>query len=159
MPTIDEVSSFLSQRGVEVLEFQVPTPTSVTAAHAVGCEVGAIAKTILFVVGGVAVAVVTSGDYKVKGAKLKRCSGLTGKVVLPTAQEVEAHTGYLPGGVCPFLLPAAMAVYVDASLRRFPVVHAAGGNSNSLAPLTVDRLLEITDGVECDACDPIVPTG
>ena len=156
MPTLDKVRAFLAQKGLEVAEFEEPTPTSVTAARAVGCEVGAIAKTILFVVGGVAVAVVASGDYKVKGSKLKQCSGLTGKVVLPSAQEVKANTGYSPGGVCPFLLPASMGLYVDASLRRFPTVYAAGGNSHSLVALTVDQLLEVTGGEECDACDPIV---
>jgi prolyl-tRNA editing enzyme YbaK/EbsC (Cys-tRNA(Pro) deacylase) len=155
VPTIADVKALLARQGVAVLEFEAPTPTSETAAAAVGCTAGEIAKTVLFVVGGAPVAVVTSGDVKVRGSKLKQAMGLSGKVRLPAPDEVERYTGYAPGGVCPFLLPASTRVVVDASLRRFPVVYAAAGNDHSAVPLTSDRLLEITGGVEVDACEPL----
>ncbi len=154
MPTIEEVRTHLARQGVEVKEFTEPTPTSEMAARAVGCSVGEIAKTVLFIVGGVPVAVVTSGDHKVMGSKLKKATGLTGKVKLPTAEEVIAHTGYAPGGVCPFLLPSRLRVVVDSSLRRFATVYPAAGNDHSAVPLTVPRLLELTGAAEVDACEP-----
>ncbi|RMG87996.1 MAG: YbaK/EbsC family protein [Candidatus Dadabacteria bacterium] len=153
MPTIDDVKAHLAARGVEVWEFEAPTPTAETAAAAVGCSVGEIAKTILFLVGDRPVVVVAAGDAKVKGSKLKRALGWTGKVRLPGPEDVVRHTGYSPGGVCPFLLPEELPVLVDRSLRRFSRVYPAAGNDHSAVPLTVDRLLDLTDGREVDVCD------
>lgn len=158
MPGIAEVKEFLARRGVEVRDFEEETPTAEAAALAVGCSPAEIAKTVLFVVGPEPVAVVTSGDVKVRGSKLKQALGLSGKVRLPTAEEVEARTGYLPGGVCPFLLPSGLRIAVDTSLRRFPVVYAAAGNDHSAVPISVDRLLELTGGTEVDACEPLGPS-
>jgi len=79
--------------------------------------------------------------------------GVTGKARLPEAEEVAAHTGYAPGGVCPFLLPVGLKVVVDRSMRRFPRVYAAAGNEHSAVPITVEQLLEITGGVEVAVCE------
>lgn len=152
MPTIEDVKRFLHERGIEVWEFEEPTPNSESAAKAVGCSVGEIAKSILFIIGGKPVVVVTSGDVRVKGSKLKQAVGFTGKARLPEADEVIAHTGYAPGGVCPFLLPEGLTVVVDPSMRRFPMVYAAAGNEHSAVPVTVEQLLEITGGIEVAVC-------
>jgi prolyl-tRNA editing enzyme YbaK/EbsC (Cys-tRNA(Pro) deacylase) len=153
MPGIEEVKRFLAERGIEVWEYAEPTPSSETAARAVGCSVAEIAKTILFIVGGEPVVVVTSGDLRIKGSRLKQFTGLKGKVRLPEAEEVIRHTGFAPGGVCPFLLPQGLRVLVDASMRRFPKVYAAAGNDHSAVPITVDRLIEITGGEESAVCE------
>jgi prolyl-tRNA editing enzyme YbaK/EbsC (Cys-tRNA(Pro) deacylase) len=154
MPTIEDVKRFLSNRGIQVLEFVEPTPNSEAAAKAVGCSVGEIAKSMLFIVGGTTpVVVVTSGDVRVKASRLKQALGFTGKARLPEADEVVRYTGYAPGGVCPFLLPGDLTVLVDASMRRFPVVYAAAGNAHSAVPVTVDQLLEITGGTEVAVCE------
>ncbi len=153
MPSIEEVRDYLSGHDIEVLEFDQPTPTSETAAQAVGCSVGEIAKSILFLVGGNPVLVVTSGDMKVKSSKIKKAAGLTGKVKFPEAEEVIHHTGYAPGGVCPFLLPEDLPVLIDGSLRRFSCVYPAAGNDFSAVPITVDQLLEVTHGREVEVCD------
>jgi prolyl-tRNA editing enzyme YbaK/EbsC (Cys-tRNA(Pro) deacylase) len=152
MPGIDEVKDSLRKWGIEVREFAEPTPNSQAAARAVGCSVGEIAKSILVLIGGQAVLVVTSGDVKLKNPKLKQATGLTGKVRLPDAEDVIFHTGYAPGGVCPFLLPRELPVLVDSSMRRFPKVYAAAGNDHSAVPITVDQLLGVTGGTEVDVC-------
>ena len=154
MPTIEEVKAFLSRRSMEVWEFEAPTPNSEAAARAVGCSVGEIAKSVLFIVGEKPVVVVTSGEMKVKGSSLKKATGLSGKVRLPGPEEVLERTGYAPGGVCPFLLPEGLRILVDASMRRFPRVYAAAGNDHSAVPVTVDQLLEITGGEEVTVCQP-----
>jgi len=153
MPSIDDVKRTLDRMGIEVWEFSDPTPDSIAAARAVGCSVGEIAKSILLLVGGEPVLVVTSGDMKVRNPKLKQATGLPGKVRLPEAEEVARFTGYAPGGVCPFLLPEALRVLVDSSLRRFPRVFAAAGNDHSAVPVTVDQILAITGGEEVDVCE------
>ncbi len=159
MPSIEDVKRYLLTRGIEVWEFEAPTPTSETAARAVGCTVGEIAKSVLFIVGKDPVLVVTCGDLKVKGSQLKKALGLTGKVRLPQPDEVLKHTGYAPGGVCPFLLPANLRVLIDASMRRFPRVYAAAGNDHSAVPVTVDQLLSLTGGEEAAVCDLEEPAG
>ena len=159
MPVIDEVKEWLHPRGIEVLEFTEPTPNSQAAARAVGCSVAEIAKSILILVGGRALLVVTSGDAKVRNAKLKAATGLTGKVRLPQAEEVVRHTGYAPGGVCPFLLPEGLPVLIDRSLRRFAKVYAAAGNDHSAVPITFEQLLAVTGGMEVDVCETATPNG
>jgi prolyl-tRNA editing enzyme YbaK/EbsC (Cys-tRNA(Pro) deacylase) len=153
MPKIEDVKRFLSEQGIEVREFQAATPNSEAAARAVGCSVAEIAKTILFIIGTHPVVVVTSGDMKVKTSRLKQAAQLTGRARLPEALEVQQHTGYAPGGVCPFLLPKDLRVMVDASMRRFPRVYAAAGNDHSAVPITVDQLLAITGGAEVEVCE------
>jgi len=153
MPVVDEVKEWLLNWGIEVWEFAEPTPNSRAAAQAVGCSVAEIAKSILVLVGGRPVLVVTSGDAKVKNAKLKETTGFTGKVRLPEAEDVVRHTGYAPGGVCPFLLPKGLPVLLDSSMRRFPRVYAAAGNDHSAVPITFEQLLEVTGGAEADVCE------
>lgn len=155
MPTIEEIQQHLTCRGIEVWEFEEPTPTSATAARAVGCTVAEIAKTILLIVGEKPVAVVTCGDRKVNTSLLKKETALTGKARLPGAEEVERFTGYRPGGVCPFLLPKGLPVLLDTSLRRFPRTYAAAGNDHSAVPITFDQLLAVTGGREAEVCLPL----
>ena len=154
MPDIHEVKQYLAQRGISVWEFREPTPTAETAAMAVGCSAAEIAKTVVFIIGQTPVAVVTCGDVKIKTSKLKEATGLTGKARLPQADEVKQHTGYAPGGVCPFLLPESLRVLIDTSMRRFATVYAAAGNDHSAVPVTVDQLLDLTGGEEVGVCEP-----
>lgn len=154
MPDIEEVKSFLSGHNVAVLEFDIATPTVESAAVAVGCSPAEIAKSILLFVGGKPVLVVTSGDTKVNSSKLKKVSGLGGKVKLPAADEVLEHTGFAPGGVCPFLLPSELPVYLDFSLQRFTVIYPAAGNSYSAVPVDFQLLQELTGGICTDVTVP-----
>ena len=156
MPTIAEVKSYLAEHQVEVLEYRQPTPTAATAAEAVGCSVAEIAKTLLFLIGGQPVVVVTCGDMKVKSSRLKQAAGLTGKVKFPQADQVLQGTGYSPGGVCPFLLPESLPVLLDASLQRFATVFSAAGNDYSAVPITYAKLQILTGGCPADVCDQIV---
>ncbi len=152
MPDIEQVKSWLGERGIEVRQYAQPTPTAATAAAAVGCSVAEIAKTLLFIVGGEPLVVVTCGDMKVKSSLLKQGTGRRGKVKLPQAEEVKAITGYAPGGVCPFLLPPVLPVYLDRSLRRFEQIYAAAGNDASAVPLRADELEAICQGTWVDVC-------
>jgi prolyl-tRNA editing enzyme YbaK/EbsC (Cys-tRNA(Pro) deacylase) len=155
MAKIEAVKEYLSQHGIDVLEFEQATATAATAAEAVGCTAAEIAKTLLFLVGGNPVVVVTCGDMKVKSSPLKKEFQLQGKVKLPQSDDVLGYTGYAPGGVCPFLLPEQLPVRLDRSLERFPVVYAAAGNSHSAVPITVEQLRELTGGTLADLCEPL----
>ncbi|OEU70094.1 MAG: hypothetical protein BA864_05700 [Desulfuromonadales bacterium C00003093] len=152
MPSIVEVKKYLAEYGIEVREYQQPTPTAEAAAAAVGCTPAEIAKTLLFLIGGKPVAVVTCGDMKVKSSLLKKAAGLSGKVKLPHAEEVSQYTGYLPGGVCPFLLTRELPILLDVSLQRFEKVYAAAGNDYSAVPVTYQQLQQLTGGQAAVVC-------
>lgn len=152
MPTLATVRAWLAEHGVEVLEFDLPTPTAETAAAAVGCAVGQIAKTLLFRVGRNHVAVIAAGDARVQQARLKQATGFAGKVTMARAEEVVAWTGYAPGGVCPFLLPDDLPRLLDASLKRFDVVYPAAGNAHSAVPIDYQRLRQLSGAIEAAVC-------
>ena len=150
MASFKEVQTFLANHGIRVLEFDVKTPTAESAAVAVGCSPAEIAKSVLLLVGGVPVMVVTSGDMRVNSSRLKKVTGLSGKVKLPNADQVVQYTGYAPGGVSPFLLPVELLVYLDRSLRRFEVIYPAAGNDHSAVPIACQRLDQLTRGIWAD---------
>jgi prolyl-tRNA editing enzyme YbaK/EbsC (Cys-tRNA(Pro) deacylase) len=153
MATLAQVKNYLDGQGIAVLEFEQETATSESAAQTVGCTAAEIAKTLLFIVGGQPVVVVTCGDTKVKSSSLKKASGLSGKVKFPQAGQVVLHTGYTPGGVCPFLLPADLPIYLDRSMARFDRVYAAAGNCHTAVPVTLDQLEWLTGGEVVQVCE------
>lgn len=155
MTTILELKDYLATHNIDVWEYAEPTATAAAAAAAVGCSVAEIAKTLLFLVGCDPVVVVTCGDMKVKSSRLKKAFGLSGKVKLPQGDDVQILTGYLPGGVCPFLLPSDLPIVLDSSMQRFPRVYAAAGNDHSAVPVTVAQLQQLTGADLADVCDPI----
>lgn len=153
MPTIDDVEGYLAPYGLRVLRFAAPTPTVETAAAAVGCAPAEIAKSMLLLVGGKPLLVVAGGDAKVKSSKLKQAAELSGKVTFPGPEEVQRHTGYLPGGVCPFLLPQELPVLLDLSLRRFDRIYPAAGDDHSAVAISGEQLAELTGGRFVEVCD------
>jgi prolyl-tRNA editing enzyme YbaK/EbsC (Cys-tRNA(Pro) deacylase) len=153
MPTPEQVKAFLAEHDLRVLEFDEETPTSEAAARALGCSVGEIAKTILFLVGSSPVVVLASGDVRAQGGKLKRSAGLSGRVRLPGPDEVLRYTGYPAGGVCPFLLPPGLPILVDRSLERFPIVYPAAGSRRSAVAVPLPLLRELTHGAAAAVCD------
>lgn len=155
MSDIAKIKHFLSGHNIAVLEFDDEMPTAESAAVVVGCRPAEIAKSILLLVGGVPVLVVTSGDTKVNSSKLKQITGLRGKVKLPAADEVLEYTGYAPGGVCPFLLPDDLPVYLDLSLQRFTIIYPAAGNEFSAVPIDYQALKRVTSGMSADIAVPL----
>ena len=157
MPTIDDVERYLAPYGIQVLRFAAPTPTVETAAAAVGCAPAEIAKSMLLLVGGRPLLVVACGDARVKSSKLKQAVGLSGKVSFPGPEEVRRHTGYAPGGVCPFLLPKELPVLLDLSLRRFARIYPAAGDDHSAVVISSEQLAELTGGRFAEVCDCAQP--
>lgn len=150
------VQDFLARHGLTALEFAPgTTPTSPLAAAQIGCEVGQIAKSLVFrdKKGGFHM-VVLAGDAKVSSGKLKRLVG--SDCSMASADETHAVTGFRVGGVCPFGV-TGLPVYIDASLARYPTVYPAGGNDASGVPVTYERLLEVTGGRPCDVASTPAP--
>lgn len=131
--------------GLKAIEMEDNTRTSELAAAALGVEVGQIAKSILFMAGGDPVLVVASGDVKIKSGRLKRLTGAS-KIKMADPQTVKEYTGFDVGGVCPLALPHKMKIYLDGSMKRYPLVYAAAGTQRSVLPVNLEQLQTITGG-------------
>lgn len=123
------------------------------AAETIGCKPAHIAKTMSFLVDEEhPIVIVCAGDAKIKNAKYKAFFGKKAKMV--PFEDVERVIGHEPGGVCPFGVCEGVKTYLDISLQRFPVVHAAAGARNATVSLSPDELATAVAAVEwVDLCD------
>jgi prolyl-tRNA editing enzyme YbaK/EbsC (Cys-tRNA(Pro) deacylase) len=135
---------------IDVTHFPEGTRTAKDAAAAIGCDVGAIVKSLVFVVEGVGpVLALTSGANRVDPARLGAHFGGTARQA--TADEARAATGYAIGGTPPFGHPAPIPTLCDPALCTFAEVWAAAGTPDTVFPLTPGRLLELSNAEIVDA--------
>ena len=128
------------------------TKTAADAAAAIGCDVSAIVKSLLFMADGEPVLVRMTGDLRVDPAKLGTLLGAA-EVRRASLDEVRTHTGYVAGGTPPFGHPAPLTIYSDESLRRNGEVWAAGGTPTTVFEIDLDRLVAVTDAVWADVAE------
>ena len=125
----------------DVREFPEGTRTAADAAAAIGCEVGQIVKSLVFVRRGTPVLVLCSGANTVDQEAL----GLE----KADAASVREHTGFAIGGVPPYgwtgRTPAPETL-VDEDLLGYDVVWAAAGTPRSVFPLTPADLVANSGG-------------
>jgi prolyl-tRNA editing enzyme YbaK/EbsC (Cys-tRNA(Pro) deacylase) len=152
--TTDNVRSALAALApdLEITVFAGSTATSQWAAEAIGCELGQIAKSLLFLVEDRPVLVIASGDTRVDDRKLAAMYGVTRKKVrFANAEQCIAITGYAPGGVPPVgHRTPDLPKYLDDALRRYAVVYPAAGADNAVFGISTDRLATITGGPFAD---------
>lgn len=145
-PTALRTQQLLAERGIAttVVEFEQPTRTSAEAAAAIGCTVAEIAKSIVFrgKQSGQAILVVASGDNRVCERKVAELVGE--KLGRADADFVREATGYAIGGVAPLGHAQPVRLLLDADLRRFARIWAAGGTPFSVFPLTPEQLQQLT---------------
>ena len=108
------------------------------AAQAIGCIPAQIAKTMSFLVAEEPVMIVMAGDAKVHNSKYK--AFFHQKAAMIPWDQVEALTGHMPGGVCPFARNEGIKVYLDVSMKRFEIVYAAAGAPNGTIGLSIEEL-------------------
>lgn len=140
----ERVKAFLSGHGLdeEIIEFDRSTKSAALAAEAVGCELGQIVKSLVFVVDERPVLVLVAGDRRGDPKAIALASdGRDARIA--SADEVRAATGYAIGGVSPFDLPSDLPILADESLARFEVVFSAAGTPCSVVPVSTDWLLEV----------------
>ena len=131
-----------------VIELPVAARTSQQAADALGIEVGQIAKSLIFraVPSGRAVLVIAAGDRRVDEARI---SALLGESIeRATPDFVREHSSFAIGGVAPLAHARPMTTFIDASLRRFDVVWAAGGTPHCVFPIAPAELARVSGGAE-----------
>jgi prolyl-tRNA editing enzyme YbaK/EbsC (Cys-tRNA(Pro) deacylase) len=121
-----------------VLEFDEPAHTAEQAAAAIGVDVGAIVKSLVFLRDGAPVLVLCSGANMVDEAGLG--------VERARAATVREVTGQAIGGVAPYGHPAPIETLVDEDLMTYDVVWAAAGHPNKVFPIAPLELLKRTNG-------------
>jgi prolyl-tRNA editing enzyme YbaK/EbsC (Cys-tRNA(Pro) deacylase) len=126
-----------------------PVPTAVAAAAVLGCDVGAIANSLVFEADGAALLVLASGAHRVHTARLARRLG-TGKIRRATPGFVLAHTGQRVGGVAPIGHPRQLRTVIDQALESFPVVWAGGGDEWTMFATSFGELVKITGGAPAE---------
>ncbi len=118
--------------------------TAPEAAAAVGVEVGAIVKSLVFRCGDEAVLALVSGANRADEARLSEEFGAP--VARGDADLARAATGFSIGGVPPFGHPAPLRTLVDEDLLRFEVVWAAAGTPHAVFPIAPAELAELAGG-------------
>jgi Cys-tRNA(Pro) deacylase len=148
---VQRVSAVLRAAGAEARleEFAEGTPTAEDAARAAGCELRQIVKSLVFDCDGRAVLVMVPGDRRADPAKIATATGAARAKVAGAAQ-VEAATGYPPGGVAPFALRNVARVLIDQRLLRESVLWVGAGSERHMAGLPAAELLRVSRGEPAD---------
>ena len=139
----------------EVRTLTEAVPTAAAAAERLGCEPGAIANSLVFVVPGEEpepVLVLTSGAHRVD---TKRVAALLGvpKLKRATPEQVLAATGQQVGGCAPVGHPRPLRTVVDTWLGKHDVVWAGGGDEFTMISTSLDELARMTGGTVADVGD------
>jgi prolyl-tRNA editing enzyme YbaK/EbsC (Cys-tRNA(Pro) deacylase) len=147
----EHVASELRALGADgqVRELPEPAPTAATAAAQLGCEVGAIANSLIFSADGEPLLILTSGAHRVDTAKVAAEAGVE-KLGRADPEFVHASTGQRIGGVAPVGHPRPIRTLVDTALDSYDVVWAAGGDVHTVFPTSFAELVRITSGTPMD---------
>lgn len=149
-PSSQKVQDALTKLGIstQVTELLQTTRSAAEAATALDCEVGQIAKSIIFegLSSGMGILVIASGSNKVKEDAVSKMVGEQVKKADP--QFVRDKTGFAIGGVSPIGHCSKMkAIIVDEDLLKHNKVWTAGGTPNSVFSIYMHDLLIITGGI------------
>ena len=123
--------------------------TAALAAEALGCEVGAIANSLLFDADDSPVLILTSGAHRVDTGKVAAELGVD-KLGRATPEFVRTHTGQVIGGVSPIGHPRPVPTYIDPWLRNHDEVWAAAGHPAAVFSSTFDELVAMTGAREIE---------
>ncbi|MBO8194138.1 YbaK/EbsC family protein [Streptomyces oryzae] len=132
----------------EIREFPVPMPTAAAAAEQLGCDVGAIANSLVFAVDGEPLLVVASGAHRVDTGLVAALLGVGKRKIRRASPEfVTEATGQVVGGVAPLGHEKPLRTLVDVRLEDYGVVWAGGGDKYTMFATDFAELVRITGGL------------
>lgn len=149
---VERVAASLRAGGVEarIEEFDAGTPTAEDAAHAVGCKLEQIVKSLVFDCDGRPFVVLVPGDRRADNRKIARAVGARrAKVAGP--DEVRTVTGFAPGAVAPFPLPSVERVLVDRRVLVHDHVWIGAGSPKHMARVSPGDLVRLAKAEPMDA--------
>ncbi|MCD6231773.1 YbaK/EbsC family protein [Candidatus Aerophobetes bacterium] len=130
----------------QVIELAQTTRSASDAAKAIGCEVGQIAKSLVFKTKYTQrpILVIASGSNRVNE---KRIADLIDEPIgKADADFVRQKTGFSIGGVPPVGHLEKLITFIDEDLMQYERIWAAGGSSNAVFKLTPLDLVKMTGG-------------
>lgn len=133
---------------IEARRFPQGTRTAADAAAAVGCELGQIVKSLVFLCDGEPVLALTSGSRRVDTGLLGEVLG--GTITRADADAVRRATGYAIGGTPPFGHSRSLRTVVDVALVQYEHVWAAAGTPETVFEIRSTELLRCASGTVAD---------
>ena len=130
---------------LKVIVLEQTARTANDAATALGCEVGAIVKSLLFKAGENFVLCLVSGDKRCSLKKLKKILNEK-NVSMANPEDVKRITGYTIGGVSPTGHLIKIQIYIDENLQNFKSIFAAAGHPNAVFEIDFKNLKALTLG-------------
>ena len=128
-----------------VIILETSARTAVEAASSLGCEVGAIVKSLLFKTENDFTLCLIAGDKKASLNKIKKILNIK-DASMASADDVKNITGYTIGGVAPVGHLNKINIFIDNSLERFTSLFAAAGHPNCVFKINFTDLQKITNG-------------
>lgn len=146
-PRVRRVAAILADERVvgPIVALHESARTAAEAAVACGCDVGAIANSLIFRCDDRPLLILTSGAHRVDVKKVQRQLG-RGRLHRADADYVLQATGQVIGGVAPIGHPDHIETIVDVALADHPRVWADAGHPHALFPTTFEELVRITSG-------------
>ena len=143
-PHTRAVAAALAAAGAagQVRELTGSARTAPEAAAALGCPVGAIANSLVFLADDEPVLVLTSGAHRVDPPHLAAQLGV-GRVRRASPELVREATGQVIGGVSPVGHPRPVRTLIDTALAAHPQLWAAAGTPHTVFPTTYEELVRI----------------
>ena len=134
---------------LEVICLEQSARTAQDAATALGCDVGAIVKSLLFKAGDRFILGLVAGDKRCSLNKLKKI--LNEKdVSMASPDQVKENTGYTIGGVSPVGHLKECEIFIDETLVRFNDIFGAAGHPNVVFKIDYNNLIDMTKGLPKD---------
>lgn len=149
-PNAAHVADTLISRGHHgvIVNSPEPTGTAAAAADALGVSVGAIVKSLVFLLDDDPVLLLVSGAHQVNTEATGKRLG--GDLTRAPLELVKHATGQPIGGIAPVGHPTNLPTYVDEKLAEYPELWAAAGHPNTIFRTTSAELLRITAGLAVD---------
>ena len=132
-------------KNLKVITLSTSARTALEAASSLGCEVGAIVKSLLFKTENSFILCLVSGDKKASLSKIKKLLNKK-DLSMASAHDVKDITGYTIGGVSPVAHLNKIDILIDNSLSRFINLYAAAGHPNCVFKIDFENLKKITSG-------------
>ena len=129
-----------------VIVLKTSARTAIEAASSLGCEVGAIVKSLLFKTDNSFTLCLVAGDKRASLIRIKKALKIK-DASMATAEDVKNITGYTIGGVSPVGHLKKIEILIDKSLSRFNLLFAAAGHPNCVFKIDFTNLKKITNGI------------
>ena len=128
-----------------IIVLEASARTALEAASSLGCEVGAIVKSLLFKTENSFTLCLVAGDKRASLNRIKKALKIK-DAFMASAEDVKNVTGYTIGGVSPVGHLKNIEILIDKSLSRFNLLFAAAGHPNCVFKIDFINLKKITNG-------------